>query len=71
MMVIGKSTYAMHLPISNDLRELIARCILLLNARCVMCAAYPLLIGCLSLAVWRRGERGKKGMKNGQVGMRK
>lgn len=29
-------------------------------------AVYPLLMGCLSLAVWREGERGKKGAENGQ-----
>ncbi len=29
-------------------------------------AVYPLLMGCLSLAVWREGERGKKEAENGQ-----
>ncbi len=29
---------------------------------------YPLLMGCLSLAVWREGEKGKKNGKWAEVG---
>ena len=38
-------------------------CCLVILDREVMCFwdTYPLLMGCLSLAVWREGERGKKG----------